>query len=111
MNVRKYIAISIKHTIYGWKFGKPFVLWGFKHTKDNEERCFSGYTEYFNKAERYALGEFEKRGYGIETVKPEPVHMCVDLCEKYRRYDTVLVDEEEYLGYCKMCRFELSPKD
>ncbi len=39
MNERKYLAISIKHTEHGWKFGKPCVLWGYKRTADDEKRC------------------------------------------------------------------------
>lgn len=31
---RKYVAVSIKHAERGWKFGKPCVLWGYKHTSD-----------------------------------------------------------------------------
>ena len=51
MKERKYLAISIKHTEYGWKFGKPCVLWGYKQTKDDEKRCFADYTQYPEKAE------------------------------------------------------------
>lgn len=28
--------------------------------------------------------------------------MSVDFCKKYKKYDTVFVDIEEYIGYCKM---------
>lgn len=44
---RKYIAISIKHTEYRWKYGKPCTLWGCCRTADDEKRCFSGYTLIF----------------------------------------------------------------
>ena len=31
----------------------------------------------------------------------EPVKLCIDFCKKYKKYDTVLVDLEQYIGYCK----------
>ena len=37
MKERKYLAISIKHTEWKWKFGKPCVLWGWHQTKDDEK--------------------------------------------------------------------------
>ena len=108
MNDRKYVAISIKHTTYKWKFGKPCTLWGFHRTKDDEPRCFAGYTEYLSKAEIYAPGDFKEKGYGPSIVKPEPVHMSVDFCKKWRDYDTVLVCADEYEGYCKMACLPIS---
>lgn len=47
---RNLVAVSIKHTIHGWKFGMPCWLWG-SRTQDEEKRSFSGYTEYPNNAE------------------------------------------------------------
>ena len=103
MNERRYFAISIKHTEYGWKFGKPCVLWGHKQTQDNEKRCFSGYTEYPSKAEVYSIKDFIDSGYGSIIKTDEPVHMEIGFCKKWRKYDTVLIDKDEYIGYCKMC--------
>ena len=34
---RNLVAVSIKHTEYRWKFGKPCILWGHR-TKDDEKR-------------------------------------------------------------------------
>lgn len=57
MNERKYFAVSLKH-LYPWKFGDRLCLWGYKRTKDNEERCFGGYTECVENAELYSIEEF-----------------------------------------------------
>lgn len=54
MGERNLVAVSIKHTIYGWKFGMPCWLWG-SRTKDEEKRSFGGYTQYPNNAEVYSL--------------------------------------------------------
>lgn len=99
---RKYVAVSVKHTEHGWKFGKPCVLWGYKHTSDDEKRCFADYTEYFNKAERYALGDFSAHGYGDDIKDEEPVPMSIDFCSRWRNYDTVLVEEDIYRAYCQI---------
>ena len=106
---RKYIAISIKHTEYKWKFGMPCVLWGWKQTKDDEKRCFSDYTVYPSKAERYALGEFKTHGYDDNIKDDKPVPMSLDLCKKWSRYDTVLVDAEQYIVYCIMAGLAINP--
>lgn len=106
MKDRRYVAISIKHTMHGWKFGMPCVLWGHKQTADNEKRCFSGYTTHLSQAERYAIGEFEEHGYSADTVKPEPVPMSLAFCKRWKDYDTVLVDAEEYAAYCKFSKIE-----
>lgn len=102
MNKRKFVAVSIKHTIYGWKFGMPCVLWGHR-TKDDEKRSFGGYTTYPNNAEVYSLEDWAKSNYcNSEIMKvDEPVKMCIDFCKKYKQYDTVLVPLEQYIGYCK----------
>ncbi len=103
-NERKYLAISIKHTENGWEFGMPCCLWGYHRTKDGEERCFAGYTELPKNAELYALGDFTKDGYPPEIIKDDaPVKMEFGLCRKWNDYDTVLVAEEDYLHYCKVC--------
>lgn len=63
---RNLVAVSIKHTIHGWKFGMPCWLWG-SRTNDEEKRSFSGYTEYPNNAEvlsslRCGYGRMESGG-------------------------------------------------
>lgn len=113
MNERNLVAISIKHTIYKWKFGKPCILWGHR-TKDEEKRSFGGYTIYPNHAEVYSLEDWAKSGYAnAEWMKvDEPVHMSIDFCKKYKKYDTVIVPMEEYIGYCKMAELALDePKE
>lgn len=109
MKERKYLAISIKHTVYGWRFGKPCTLWGWKQTKDDEKRCFANYTQYPEKAEVYSLQDWKDSGYGSIIKMDEPVHMEVNLCKKWRKYDTVLIDKEEYIGYCLMSGLPLYP--
>lgn len=101
MDERNLVAVSIKHTIHGWKFGMPCWLWG-SRTKDEEKRSFSGYTEYPNAAEVYSLKEWQESGYGAGNVckVDEPVQMCIGFCKKYKQYDTVLVPLDQYLIYC-----------
>ena len=113
MAERNLVAVSIKHTAYRWKFGMPSWLWGHR-TKDEEKRSFGGYTQYPNNAEVYSLEEWQNSGYeNSEWMKTdEPVHMCVDLCKKYKKYDTVLIPLEEYIGYCKCAGLSLNrPKE
>lgn len=100
---RNLVAVRVKHTEYRWKFGMPCVLWGHR-TKDDEKRSFGGYTQYPNNAEVYSLKDWAQSGYANdEWMKiDEPVHMCIDFCKKYKKYDTVLVPLDEYIGYCKM---------
>ena len=111
MSERKYVAISIKHTEHKWFYGKPCVLWGYHQTKDDEPRCFAGYTEYLSCAERYALGEFEEHGYSSNLIKPDPVEMSFDFCKKWKKYDTVLVRAADYAEYCRYCRLAISPPE
>ena len=108
---RKYFAISIKHTEYKWKFGKPCVLWGYKQTNDDEPRCFAGYTENPLIAERYALGDFKKKGYTGIVKDDEPVSLSVDFCKKWHKYDSVLVDIEQYYIYCVMIGLKFEEGD
>ena len=98
---RKYVALSIKHTSFRWRYGKPCILWGYHQTKDDEPRCFADYTIYLDKAERYSIEDFINKGYTEDTVKREPVQMCQDLCKKYKKYDTVLVEYKDYKKYCE----------
>jgi hypothetical protein len=101
MSERKYIGISIKHSIYDKKKGR-LILWGGRRTKDDEERCFSGYTTDINKCELYSLEDFQK-SYGNGFIKcDEPVKMKIDLCKKYKKFDTVLVDIEDYKKYLEL---------
>lgn len=101
-NERNLVAVSIKHTIHGWKFGMPCWLWG-SRTKDEEKRSFAGYTQYPNNAEVYSLEEWQESSYGAGDVckVDEPVQMCVDFCKKYKKYDTVLVPLDQYVKYCE----------
>lgn len=95
MNERKYIAVSVKHSD-----GYPFVLWGYHRTKDNEKRCFAGYTEDVNNAELYTIEEF-KEAYGDEldiyNYNPLTVDdLLLDFEKLKEKYDTVFVSEAEY---------------
>ena len=103
MNERKYLAISIKHTEYKWKFGNECVLWGCRRSKDDEKRCFSGYTNDINCAEIYSVEEFINK-YGSGICYSKPVKMCPNLCKKYKEYDTVLILESDYRTYYNMCK-------
>lgn len=105
---RPYVAISIKHTMHGWKFGMPCWLWGYHQTEDGEPRCFSGYTQYLDKAERYTSDDFDGV-YDPDIVKKEPVPISVDLCKKWKKYDTVLVEAEQYFHYCKLAGIAMEP--
>ena len=103
---RKYIAISIKHSEYKWKIGKPLTLWGYHQTGDDEPRCFAGYTEILSKAERYAIDDFKAHGYGESIIPNEPVKMSPDFCRKWKNYDTVLMLAEDYDAYVKLFGLE-----
>ena len=111
MDERKYVAVSIKHSAYKWRYGAPVCLWGHR-TKDDEKRCFAGYTMYPNIAELYSLKDWHESGYGSIIKMDEPVHLTPDFCKKWKNYDTVLVEFEEYLTYCKCNYLALDrPKD
>ena len=113
MNERNLVAVSIKHTEYRWKFGMPCVLWGHR-TQDHAKRSFGGYTIYPNHAEVYSIKEWQESGYAnAEWMKTdEPVHMEINFCKKYKKYDTVLVPIDEYIGYCKCACLALDePKE
>lgn len=108
---RRYVAISIKHTAYKWKFGQPCVLWGYHRTKDDEPRCFGGYTECLANAELYSVDEMNDHGYNGTICKREPVMMSYDFCKKWDRYDTVLVDIDNYRQYCKVAGIDTGEVD
>lgn len=113
MNERNLVAVSIKHTMHGWKFGMPCWLWGHR-TKDDEKRSFGGYTQYPNNAEVYSLEDWAKSGYNNceWMLVDRSVCMCVDFCKKYKQYDTVLVPLELYIAYCKCACLALDrPKE
>lgn len=99
---RRFLAVSIKHSEYKWKYGMPLTLWGWHRTEDNEPRCYVDYTRFPNNAELYSIAEFVGR-YGENRAfkYDEPVHIAPGLCKKYRKYDTVFVDVDEYIRYCK----------
>lgn len=84
-------------------------MWGHR-TKDDEKRSFGGYTIYPNCAELYSLKDWATSGYAkAEWMKvDEPVHMCINFCKKYKKYDTVLIPIEEYIGYCQCAGLLLS---
>lgn len=98
MDGRHYVAISIKHS----NSINNLILWG-SRTEDNETRCFSGYSDFARnngkKCELYSLEEFrEKYGNGV-CKTDEAVKMSKSLLKKYRKFDTVLVDEKEYIDF------------
>jgi len=110
---RNLVAVSIKHTIFGWKFGMPCWLWG-RRTENDEKRSFSGYTQYPNVAEVYSLKEWQESGYGAGDVckVDEPVQMRIGFCKKWKKYDTVLVPLDQYIKYCECACLPLDkPKE
>lgn len=105
---RKYLAVSVKHTIWAgtggrkkWRFGDKVVLWGHL-TEDKEPRCFGGYTTDPTLAERYALGDMKAHGYGSLIKDDEPVKLSKDFCKNYEEYDTVLVSLQDVLDYYRI---------
>lgn len=96
LDERKYLAVSLKHSD---KF--PYVLWGYKRTKDDEKRCYSDYTTDINKAELYSIEEFEKaygNHFGVFNYSPISVRELKEKFKKLKKkYDTVFVTESEYL--------------
>lgn len=96
MSDRRYLAVSIKHSS-----GTRFTLWGWDRTEDEQKRCFSGYlgTMDYDKCELYSLEDFREH-YGHGVIKCDcPVEMTLDLVKKWREYDTVLVDCDEYKAF------------
>jgi hypothetical protein len=108
MSERNLVAVSVKHTMYRWKFGMPVVLWGHR-TEDNERRSFGGYTPYPNNAEVYSLEDWANSGYNnSEWMKiDEPVKLCPNFCKKYKKFDTVLVQLEDIINYYKVAYLAL----
>lgn len=98
MNRRKYVAIDIekKH----WKTKKMMLaLWGDKRTKDDELRCYSGYTQDIDQCEIYSVVEFsENRNYDNGYLY-RPLKRFSDSMINHARvlgFHTVLVDIEVY---------------
>lgn len=105
---RKYLAVSVKHTVWvrssgrkKWSFGDELVLWGHL-TEDNEKRCFGGYTLDPLIAERYALGDMKAHGYGEMIKDDAPVKLTKDFCKNYKAYDTVFVELQDVLDYYRI---------
>ncbi|MHC1723013.1 MAG: hypothetical protein AB9836_07425 [Aminipila sp.] len=101
MNIteRRYVAISIKHSEYSQS---GLVFWG-ERTDDKEKRCFSGYSNFARNngklCELYALKDFQDH-YGNGVIKcDEPVKMTSDLIKRWKNYDTVLVDIDDYIHF------------
>ena len=85
--MRKYICISIKHSIYkGWCFWCP---------------GFSGYTGDVERAGLYSQKDFQEH-YSTEF---PVVKMRKDLLKYYsKRYDSVLVDKDEFVNFTSNLR-------
>ena len=101
MDERKYLAVSIKHSReIGWKFdnSKSLVFWGYKRTKDDEERCFSNYTTHAGRAELYSLNDFKKYD-PIGTKCDAAVSIFPEMLDTFKNYDTVLISKDAYLQY------------
>lgn len=91
MAERKYIAISIKHSTKD-----DIQYWG-NLTTDSEERCFSGYTSFLDKCEKYTLEEFwfnypRKDNYPFVT----DIKSFNQFWKENKNVDTVLVEIEEW---------------
>ena len=98
MSERHYIALSIKHSIYEKRNFLEYWLWGIERTRDEEKRCFAGYTKSLERCELYAPEEFDEHyGKGFAPI----VHPSFDMVKKYQKYDTVLIDIDEYREFLK----------
>ncbi len=82
---RKYIAVSMKHSTKNC-----FMLWGYKRTLDQEDRCFSNYTAILDKCELYSEEEFFSH-YKRYPVIDEKITSITAFWKQYKEYDTVLV--------------------
>ena len=92
MAERKYIAISIKHSTKD-----DIQYWG-NLTNDSEERCFSGYTSFLDKCEKYTLEEFwmhypnNNNHYPLVT----NIKSLYQFWKDNKNKDPVLVDIDEW---------------
>lgn len=102
MGERKYFVLSLKH-LYPWKFGETLCLWGNKRTKDNEYRCYGGYSGDIQRAELYSSEEFLKE-YGRCT-KKDPLTALIpsELRALKKVFDCVLVPKDVVERYYKDC--------
>lgn len=78
-NEKKYICVSIKHSMHntGWWLWSP---------------DFSGYTGDVSRAGIYSPDDFKAVGYPV-------VKMCKNLCSIYKKYDSVLVEKDDFISY------------
>jgi hypothetical protein len=118
MTKRNLVAVSVKHSEYSfgkkWKFGMRLVLWGEYRTDDNQPRSFAGYTWYLDNAERYSLQDWADSSYHNGSIMKidEPVKLDINFWKNYKKYDTVLVLEEDLRRYCEMaCLSTSRPKE
>jgi len=88
MNERKYVAVSVKHST-----NNKWYYWG-SRTKDEERRSFSGYTVQIDACELYSLEDWAESVYVCAPWMKidEAVEPTQRLKQKYRKYDTVLMD-------------------
>lgn len=105
-NERKYLAVSVKHSEYRWKYGMPCVLWG-ERSKDGEARSFSGYTLYPEEAELYALDDFDHYPFGIIRQGPVALWGNTRFMKENHEWDTVLVFYDDYIQYCNVADLPL----
>lgn len=90
---KEYICISIKHSMHG----NGWFLWC-----PND----SGYTGDVEQAGLYTEEHFKNCDGGFPVVK-----MSKDLCKKYKKYDSVLVDKDDFIAYSWNLRNFESTKD
>lgn len=96
--------MSLKH-LYPWKYGEKLCLWGNRRTKDDEERCYGGYSDKLDRAELYSIDEFLK-GYGYCT-KKDPISSLLPgtLKELKKSFDCVFLPKDVAERYYKDCGF------
>lgn len=101
---RKYIAISIKHSLpaRGVIMNAPLVLWGHRTEDNASRRSFGGYTTDPSKCELYTLEEWRTQGGYEGFIDSTPVSMNLSLFRNYKKRDTVLVLYEDYMNYYRL---------
>ena len=113
MNVnpeRKYLAVSIKHSLpsRGYQMTRPLVLRGRRTEDDTPRRSFGGYTTDPEKAELYTIQEWIAFAGEYSDILPlQPVKCNVNLLRSNRNVNSVLVEYEDYMNYC---RFVFDPE-
>ncbi len=99
INERRFFLVSIKHSEYP-KGRRAFVLWGETgKTADDKPRCYGGYTTNPDCAEVYSMADLQRSGYGPVVKTDESVPMTLNLVKKWRKYDSVAVDINQYRQY------------